>query len=79
MTGYSSEQDKRLSYSKCEETNLMMGVHKYSDGKPKVKLGRLVFNRKSSEEVEVGPGRLSKCDCKFIAANYERLFDEALS
>jgi hypothetical protein len=52
-------KDKVLKSWRCEETGLIVAIHQYGDGEPKVQIGPRVFVKKDGGERQGKAGRLT--------------------
>lgn len=60
MAGYDPEKDKVLKEWKCEETGLMVSIHKYGDGEAKLQIGPRILKKKDgTDRAPSKAGRLS--------------------
>ena len=50
MPGYDPDKDKKLKEWKNEETGLIISIHQYGDGEPKVQLGPRVLKKKDGTD-----------------------------
>lgn len=57
---FDASKDKILKSWKCEETGLVVAIHQYADGEPKVQIGpRILLKKDGSERAPVKAGRLT--------------------
>lgn len=47
--GFDPEKDKLLKEWKCEETGLIVSIHQYGDGEPKVQIGPRILKKKMEQ------------------------------
>lgn len=60
MAGFDPEKDKVLKSWRCEETGLVMAIHSYDGGEPKLQIGPRILKKKDgSDRAPVRAGRLS--------------------
>jgi len=60
MAGYDPEMDKKIKEWKNEETGLLISIHQYGEGEPKVQLGPRILKKKDgSDRAPSKAGRLS--------------------
>lgn len=56
---FDPSKDKILKSWRCEETGLIVAIHQYGDGEPKVQIGPRVFVKKDGSERQGKAGRLT--------------------
>ncbi|MBW2370079.1 MAG: hypothetical protein JRH15_19585 [Deltaproteobacteria bacterium] len=56
---FDPEKDKILKRWHCEETGLLVAIHQYGDGEPKVQIGPRVVTKKDGTESQRKAGRLT--------------------
>jgi hypothetical protein len=56
---FDPSKDKVLKSWRCEETGLIVAIHQYGDGEPKVQIGPRVFIKKDGGERQGKAGRLT--------------------
>ena len=67
MAGYDPEMDKKIKEWKNEETGLLISIHQYGEGEPKVQLGPRILKKKDgSDRAPSKAGRLSIEDIMWI-------------
>ena len=67
MAGYDPEMDKKIKEWKNEETGLLVSIHKYGEGEPKVQLGPRILKKKDgSDRAPSKAGRLSIEDIMWL-------------
>ncbi|MBU0464321.1 MAG: hypothetical protein KKE12_12050 [Proteobacteria bacterium] len=67
MAGYDPEKDKKIKEWKNEETGLIISIHQYGEGEPKVQLGpRILKKVDGSDRAPSKAGRLSIEDIMWI-------------
>ncbi len=67
MAGYDPEKDKKIKEWKNEETGLLISIHQYGEGEPKVQLGPRILKKKDgSDRAPSKAGRLSIEDVMWI-------------
>jgi len=67
MAGYDPEKDKKIKEWKNEETGLLISIHQYGEGEPKVQLGPRILKKKDgSDRAPSKAGRLSIEDIMWI-------------
>ncbi len=67
MAGYDPEKDKKIKEWKNEGTGLIISIHQYGEGEPKVQLGPRILKKKDgSDRAPSKAGRLSIEDIMWI-------------
>jgi hypothetical protein len=67
MAGYDPEMDKKIKEWKNEETGLLISIHQYGEGEPKVQMGPRVLKKKDgSDRAPSKAGRLSIEDIMWL-------------
>ncbi|MBT7260181.1 MAG: hypothetical protein HN888_03575 [Desulfobacula sp.] len=67
MAGYDPEMDKKIKEWKNEETGLLISIHQYGEGEPKVQLGPRILKKKDgSDRAPSKAGRLSIEDIMWL-------------
>ena len=67
MAGYDPEKDKKIKEWKNEETGLIISIHQYGEGEPKVQFGPRILKKKDgSDRAPSKAGRLSVEDIMWI-------------
>ena len=67
MAGYDPEMDKKIKEWKNEETGLLVSIHQYGEGEPKVQLGPRILKKKDgTDRAPSKAGRLSIEDIMWI-------------
>ncbi len=67
MAGYDPEKDKKIKEWKNEETGLIISIHQYGEGEPKVQFGPRILKKKDgSDRAPSKAGRLSAEDIMWI-------------
>jgi len=67
MAGYDPEMDKKIKEWKNEETGLLVSIHQYGEGEPKVQMGPRVLKKKDgSDRAPSKAGRLSIEDIMWL-------------
>ena len=57
---YDPEKDKKLKQWKCDETGLVVSIHQYGNGDPKLQIGpRILLKKDGSERAPAKAGRLT--------------------
>ncbi len=77
MAGYDPEKDKKIKEWKNEETGLLISIHQYGEGEPKVQLGpRLLKKKDGSDRAPSKAGRLSLEDITWLYGIIDEVKDE---
>jgi hypothetical protein len=63
---FDPSKDKVLKNWRCEETGLIVAIHQYGDGEPKVQIGPRVFVKKDGGERQGKAGRLTIEDLMWL-------------
>ena len=67
MAGFDPEKDKVLKSWRSEETGLVMAIHSYDGGEPKLQIGPRILKKKDgSDRAPVRAGRLSIEDVMWL-------------
>ncbi|PIE71998.1 MAG: hypothetical protein CSA22_00150 [Deltaproteobacteria bacterium] len=67
MAGFDPSKDKMLKSWKCEETGLVVAIHQYGDGEPKLQIGPRILKKKDgTDRAPVKAGRLSIEDITWL-------------
>ncbi|MBT3386610.1 MAG: hypothetical protein HN417_01620 [Desulfobacula sp.] len=67
MAGYDPEMDKKIKEWKNEETGLLISIHQYGEGEPKVQMGPRILKKKDgSDRAPSKAGRLSIEDIMWL-------------
>jgi len=77
MAGYDPEKDRKLKEWKNEDTGLLIAIHQYGDGEPKVQLGPRILKKKDgTDRAPSKAGRLSIEDITWIYDIIDEVKDE---
>ncbi|MEA2060469.1 MAG: hypothetical protein U9P10_08195 [Thermodesulfobacteriota bacterium] len=77
MAGYDPEKDKLIKEWKCEETGLMVSIHQYNEGEPKVQIGPRILKKKDgTDRAPSKAGRLSIEDLAWFYDIIDEVKDE---
>ena len=64
---YDPELDKKLKEWKCEETGLVLAIHRYGEGEAKLQVGPRILKKKDgSPRAPVKAGRLTVKDVLWL-------------
>ncbi len=64
---YDAAKDETLNTWKCEETGLVLSIHRYAGGEPKVQVGPRVLKKKDgTDRAPVKAGRLTIEDVMWL-------------
>ena len=67
MAGYDPEMDKKIKEWKNEETGLLISIHQYGEGEPKLQIGPRILKKKDgSDRAPSKAGRLPIEDVMWI-------------
>ncbi len=73
---FDPEKDKLLKQWKCDETGLVVSIHQYAEGEPKVQIGPRVIKKKSGGESLTKAGRLTIEDLMWFYEIIDEVKDE---
>lgn len=74
---FDPSKDKVLKRWKCDETGLVISIHQYADGEPKVQIGpRILLKKDGSERAPVKAGRLTIEDIMWLYDAIDEIKDE---
>ncbi len=74
---YDATKDEELNTWKCEETGLVMSIHRYAGGEPKVQIGPRILKKKDgSDRAPVKAGRLTIEDIMWLYDVIDEIKDE---
>ncbi len=77
MAGYDPELDKKLKEWKNEETGLLLSIHQYGEGEPKLQVGPRILKKKDgSDRAPSKAGRLTIEDVMWIYDIIDEVKDE---
>ncbi len=77
MAGYDPEKDKKIKEWKNEETGLIISIHQYGEGEPKVQLGPRILKKKDgSDRAPSKAGRLSIEDIMWMYEIIDEVKDD---
>jgi hypothetical protein len=77
MAGYDPEKDKKIKEWKNEETGLIISIHQYGEGEPKVQLGPRILKKKDgSDRAPSKAGRLSIEDIMWVYEIIDEVKDD---
>jgi hypothetical protein len=77
MAGFDPEKDKVLKTWKCDDTGLMIAIHKYGEGEPKVQIGPRILKKKDgTDRAPSKAGRLSIEDLSWLYDIIDEIKDE---
>ncbi|MBF0203544.1 MAG: hypothetical protein HQK67_04330 [Desulfamplus sp.] len=75
--GFDPEKDKMLKEWKCEETGLIVSIHQYGDGEPKVQIGpRMLKKKDGTDRAPSKAGRLTIEDIMWFYNIIDEVKDE---
>jgi hypothetical protein len=74
---YDASKDKELKKWKCEETGLVVAIHQYGEGEPKLQIGpRILLKKDGTERAPAKAGRLSVEDVLWLYDMIDEIKDE---
>ena len=77
MAGFDPEKDKVIKKWKCEETGLIMAIHSYDNGDPKLQIGpRILMKKDGTERAPAKAGRLTIEDVSWLYDHIDEIKDE---
>lgn len=77
MAGYDPELDKMLKEWKNEETGLLLSIHQYGAGEPKLQIGpRMLKKKDGTDRAPSKAGRLTIEDVMWIYDIIDEVKDE---
>jgi len=77
MAGFDPEKDKVLKTWKCEDTGLIVAIHKYDTGEPKLQIGPRILKKKDgTDRAPSKAGRLTIEDITWFYDNIDDMKDE---
>lgn len=77
MAGFDPEKDKVLKTWKCEDTGLIVAIHKYDKGEPKLQIGPRILKKKDgTDRAPSKAGRLTIEDVAWFYDNIDEMKDE---
>ena len=77
MAGYDPEKDKKLKEWKNDDTGLLISIHQYGEGEPKVQLGPRILKKKDGSDMAPSKaGRLSIEDITWLYDIIDEVKDE---
>lgn len=77
MAGFDPDKDKVLKKWKCEDTGLIVAIHSYDGGEPKLQIGPRVLKKKDgTDRAPSKAGRLTIEDVEWIYDIIDDIKDE---
>ncbi len=76
---FDPDKDKVLKKWRCEETGLVVAIHQYGEGEPKVQIGPRVVIKKDGGESQRKAGRLTMEDLMWFYDVIDEVKDELAS
>ncbi len=74
---YDPSKDEMLKQWRCEETGLLISIHRYDNGEAKLQVGpRILRKRDGSDRAPVKAGRLTIEDLMWLYENIDEIKDE---
>ena len=75
MAGFDPDKDKVLKTWKCEETGLIVSIHQYDKGEPKLQIGPRIFIKRDGGESQRKAGRLTMEDILWVYETIDEIKD----
>ncbi len=77
MAGFDPDKDKVIKKWKCEETGLVLAIHSYDGGDPKLQVGPRILKKKDgSDRAPSKAGRLTVADVEWLYDIIDDIKDE---
>lgn len=76
---FDPDKDKILKRWRCEETGLVVAIHKYGEGEPKVQIGPRIVIKKDGGESQRKAGRMTIEDLMWFYDIIDEVKDELSS
>jgi hypothetical protein len=77
---YDPQKDETLKEWRCEETGLMLSIHRYDGGEAKLQIGPRILKKKDgSDRAPVKAGRLTIEDVMWLYDTIDEIKDELAS
>ena len=73
---YDPDMDKVLKQWRCEETGLIVAIHQYGNGEPKLQIGPRVIIKKDGGESQRKAGRMTIEDLMWFYDIIDEVKDE---
>ena len=73
---YDPDMDKVLKQWRCEETGLIVAIHQYGNGEPKLQIGPRVVIKKDGSESQRKAGRMTIEDLMWFYDIIDEVKDE---
>ena len=73
---YDPDMDKVLKQWRCEETGLIVAIHQYGNGEPKVQIGPRIVIKKDGGESQRKAGRMTIEDLMWFYDIIDEVKDE---
>lgn len=74
---YDPSKDEMLKQWRCEETGLLISIHRYDNGEAKLQIGpRILRKQDGSDRAPVKAGRLTIEDLMWLYENIDEIKDE---
>jgi hypothetical protein len=73
---YDPDMDKVLKSWRCEETGLVVAIHQYGNGEPKVQIGPRIVIKKDGGESQRKAGRMTIEDLMWFYDIIDEVKDE---
>ena len=77
---YDPQKDETLKEWRCEDTGLMLSIHRYDGGEAKLQIGPRILKKKDgSDRAPVKAGRLTIEDVMWLYETIDEVKDELAS
>lgn len=73
---FDPDKDKVLKRWRCEETGLVVAIHRYGEGEPKVQIGPRIVIKKDGGESQRKAGRMTMEDLSWFYDIIDEVKDE---
>jgi hypothetical protein len=74
---YDPSKDEMLKQWRCEETGLLISIHRYDNGEAKLQIGpRILRKQDGSDRAPAKAGRLTIEDLMWLYENIDEIKDE---
>ena len=77
MAGFDPDKDKVIKKWKCEDTGLVLAIHSYDNGDPKLQIGPRILKKKDgTDRAPSKAGRLTVADVEWLYDIIDDIKDE---
>ena len=73
---FDPDKDKIIKQWRCDETGLVVAIHKYGDGEPKLQIGPRIVIKKDGSESQRKAGRMTIEDLMWFYDIIDEVKDE---